>query len=360
MSISKVTRKGGVAFQVYGRRAGKTIYLGSFPTRQEAEEAEGEAKYIRAQVRKGNLPADTDPRRTFGEAAEAWKAALKKRRSRSQDQYANRLKLHLLPDLGDTKLVDIAPATVASLRDDLAARYAPATVNATLGCLSSAFSYFKRQGWIGSNPCHGIESIENPNANAYNWIKTREEGSRLLEACKPELAVMVAFALATGLRQEEQLHLRWDDVDLERRLITVHRGRHGTPKSGRVRHVPIVDTLLPLLRRARLGRAGAALVFPGDDGALLPAAALRGRFQRAVKRTGLTLRWHDCRHTFATWYMQDGGDLYRLSKILGHSSIRVTEKYAHHDPAMFALDHGRVRFRVPGEAAAVIQLKAVE
>ena len=68
------------------------------------------------------------------------------------------------------------------------------------------------------------------------------------------------------MRLDELIHLQWADVDVERRLISVHRGRKGTTKSGKARRVPILNTLLPFLRELALKRDGATLVFPGEKG----------------------------------------------------------------------------------------------
>lgn len=100
---------------------------------------------------------------------------------------------------------------------------------------------------------------------AYNWLKTCGELERLLSVCPDELRDMVAIAVGTGLRLDEMLHLTWDDVDLTTPLLTIQRGRQGTVKGGRIRHVPILDSVLPVLQRRALRRGGAVQVFPGKS-----------------------------------------------------------------------------------------------
>src|SRR5580698_510143 len=90
--------------------------------------------------------------------------------------------------------------------------------------------------------------------------------TKLLAHCPGDIIDIVALALGAGMRLDELLHLQWADVDIERRLITVHRGRKGTVKSGRARRVPILDAMLSWLRAAALQRDGAELVFPGEKG----------------------------------------------------------------------------------------------
>ena len=143
----------------------------------------------------------------------------------------------------------------------MATRYAPSTVNGMTTALPSSMTYFVERGWLAVNPCRGVRQIEDPEGS-YAWIRTKAEINRLLLACSDELRDMVGLALGTGLRIDELLHLQWVDIDLDRRLITVHRGSKGTVKTGKVRSVPILDSVLQMLRRRALARAGAILVFP--------------------------------------------------------------------------------------------------
>jgi integrase len=159
--------------------------------------------------------------------------------------------------------------------------------------------------------------------------------------------------VCTGLRLDELLHLHWSDVDLERRLITVYRGRQGTVKSGKQRHVPILDTLLPFMRELALKRGGAVLVFPGRAGKPRTKPGVWLPFKQAAKRANMPkLRVHDLRHTFASHWVLDGGDIFRLSKILGHSSVVITQRvYAHLIPEAWEQDYRRVSFTLPESGA---------
>jgi integrase len=168
--------------------------------------------------------------------------------------------------------------------------------------------------------------------------------------CPKGIREIVTLAVGTGMRLDELIHLQWADIDLDRRLIAVHRGRHGTTKSGKARYIPILDTLMPFLREYGLKRAGAKLVFPGEDGKPRSKPGVRFPFKQASKRAGLpdALRFHDLRHTFASHWVLDGGDIFRLSKILGHSNVMITQKvYAHLAPEAWEQDYHRVFFVVP-------------
>lgn len=218
-------------------------------------------------------------------------------KSRSHGTYGEFLKYQVLPDLGSAAVARITKARIMSWRDQAATKYAPTTVNSALVCLSSAFGYFIDRGWVPSNPCLGVSRIE-VQERAYKWIKTRGELEKLLMVCPDELRDMIVVAIATGMRIDEQLHLHWTDVDLERRLITVQRGEQGTVKGGRIRHVPILDVVLDTLKARALKRNGAVLLFPGKAGKVRDKPSVRRGLRAALKRAGLDekVRWHDLRH----------------------------------------------------------------
>lgn len=359
--IRRVEREGGARFQVYGRRGGRKVYVGSYDSRREAAEAEEDFKVTQRKIERGELPADLDEKRTLASAADAWLRSLKQTGSRSESIYRRRVDRHVLPTLGAAPLATIAKPHVMRWRDDLARALAPAHVNSMIGTLSSLFAYAIDQRWVGENPCAGLVRVEVPEAT-FRWLKSGDEIVALLAACAPTIRPIVALLVGTGMRVDEALHLRWTDVDLERRLIHVHRGRQGTTKSGKARPVPIFDNVLPMLRELALRRAGATVVFPNPDGKPRSKPGVFKPFKAALDRAGIDrkLRLHDLRHTFASLYLLDGGDIFRLSKILGHSTVATTERvYAHMKPDQWNQDYGRVAFHVPGDGGRVLQLAAV-
>jgi integrase len=350
--IKRIERGDGTRFQVYGKRDGRKIYVGTYDSRREAAAADENHRVTQRKIDAGELPPEHDEKRTLEDAVDAWLKSLEASGSRSHGNYDERMSAYVLPKLGATPIVSLRKAHVMKWRDDMATRFAPNTVNGNLTCLSSAFSYFVDQEWVETNPCHGVAQIEGKDSAIFTWIRTREEITKLLVECPKGIRELVTVAVCTGMRLDEIVHLRWADIDLERRLIAVHRGRHGTTKSGKARHVPILDALLPFLRELALKRGGAVLVFPGRNGKPRSKPGVRVPFKQAAKRVGLdvALRFHDLRHTFASHWVLDGGDIFRLSKILGHSSVVVTQKvYAHLAPEAWEQDYHRLAFTLPSE-----------
>src|SRR5262249_39458168 len=136
----------------------------------------------------------------------------------------------------------------------------------------------------------------------------------------PALADIVTLALETGLRKAELIGLTWDRVGLSRGVIRLE-----VTKSGKRREVPMRQVGYNLL-------AG----LPGPrEGRVWPAVGTIDKaFIRAVEAASLDvpLRFHDCRHHFASWFMMRGGSLQALMEILGHANIKMTLRYAHLSP----------------------------
>lgn len=367
--IKPVPRAGGTRYQVYARRNRKQVYVGTYDSTKEAKRAETRFEANTDMIATGELPPELDESRTLAVALDAWLELLKKRKSRSHAAYSWFVSV-IKVAMGGSKIASIRKTHVAAWRDDLGQKYAAKTVNSALGCLSSAYTQFVELGWVAANPCRGVKRVKIESAESYQWIRTRPEIERLLANSTGELRDIIAAALGTGLRIDELLHLRWDDVDLAARLITVQRGRQGPTKSGKARHVPILDSVLPVLQARALRRGGAILVFPPPAPRSLlhvPGPATKARtkssitvqYKAALKRAGLDLRlrFHDLRHTFASHWVMSGGDIFRLSKILGHSKVEITAKtYAHLAPEVWRQDYHRVAFAVPGDGAKVIAL----
>jgi integrase len=180
-----------------------------------------------------------------------------------------------------------------------------------------------------------------------------------------DVFTLYATAIYTGMREGELGGLRWEDVNFERRIITVQRSFEGPTKAGDVRYVPIMDPLLPVLRDWRL-RCPGTLVFPNEAGRMHQKSArifqeiLHRVLERAqfptIERKGKSARYivfHSLRHTFASHWVMAGGDLFRLQKVLGHKSITMTQRYAHLSPDVFAADYARLGKAAPTEVAEV-------
>lgn len=365
MSIKKVQRDDGIRYQVYGRRGGKKIYVSTHASRREAIEADEDFRTTQRKIDRGELAPEHDAKRTYGAASKSWLESLATAGSRSHEEYDWRNNLYLLPTFEDVPITEIRKTNVLAWRDDLFERMSAASVNSIMGTLSAAFTWFVDREWIEHSPCAGVKRLKQ-DSRVFPWITSPDAITRLLSECPEVIRTIVAVLVGTGMRLDEALHLCWDDIDLVHRLITVHRGRKGqrltgTTKSGKSRPVPIFDSVFDVLRQMRLARGASALLWPSTQRKLfgrrpldrpMSQSFVREPFKAAVVRAGLPkeLRLHDLRHTFASLFLVDGGDIFKLSRILGHHSVVITERtYAHLKPSAFEEDYGRVRFAMPSE-----------
>jgi integrase len=137
---------------------------------------------------------------------------------------------------------------------------------------------------------------------------------------------IITVALHTGMRLGEILNLKHADLDFLTGVLTVRDS-----KNGESRHIPMDSTVLALFKSKSIA-TGADFVFPSATGGRW--SCNQKAFRKARARAELAdLHFHDLRHTFASQWMMNGGDLYALKGILGHKSIAMTQRYAHLSPA---------------------------
>ena len=219
--------------------------------------------------------------------------------------------------IGHYTLVDVTPALIAKCRDTLKRTHASATVNRYLAVLSHAFTIGVREWeWCDDNPVRKIKRLREPRGRVR--FLSEEERQRLLDACQVSnsryLYKVVVLALATGARKGEILSLRWADVNFNREVLTFHE-----TKNGERRTVPLTGQALTLMRQhAKVRHLNTTLVFP--DVAGKQPADVRDAWECAVKRAGIAdFRFHDLRHTAASYLAMNGASLMEIAEILGHS-----------------------------------------
>ncbi len=199
----------------------------------------------------------------------------------------------------------------------------PPTIRRYLSTLSSLFSFAERSGWLNQNPVARFDKRSLPEAQPRTRFLSRTEYRRLLAAAKAHLKPIIEIAVETGLRSEELLGLRWEQVNLERREVRVV-----VTKSKQPRVVPLSDRAVAIfVATARIGDSPFVFTNPLT---VQRYKTVKQPFRAACRRSGIEdFRFHDLRHTFASWAVQNGADLYRISRILGHSTLQMTTRYAH-------------------------------
>lgn len=232
-------------------------------------------------------------------------------------------------EIGDYLLADITPALLSQCRDKLSRRgCSPATVVRYLAVLSHAFTVaMKEWQWVESNPLYRVTRPKEPRGRVRFLDNLERE--RLLTACRessnPDLYTAVILALSTGCRRGELMTLTWDQVDLERGAITLHE-----TKNGERRTLPLAGSALELMQARKSARyLVTPLVFPSRVHPHLPVD-LRQPWEAALKRAEITdFRWHDLRHTAASYLAMSGASLAEIAEVLGHRTLSMVKRYTH-------------------------------
>lgn len=181
--------------------------------------------------------------------------------------------------------------------------------------------------WCEDNPCHKVTRPRDPRGRV-RFLSDDERVALLqatLESRNPHLHVVVVLALATGARRGELLSLRWPDVDLQRGMLTFHQTKNGERRS-----VPLTGHALCAMcqHHALHRRLDTQLVFPSACGTM--ALGVRDAFENAVERAGIQdFRFHDLRHTFASYLAMNGASLAEIAEVLGHKTLSMVKRYAH-------------------------------
>ena len=160
---------------------------------------------------------------------------------------------------------------------------------------------------------------------------------------------MAIFSVATGLRAANVKGLEWSYVDLERRHVWIPGEKH---KNGRPHSVPLNDMAMAVVLRQVGKHPRSVFTYRGEPVGQLSTRA----WQAALKRAGIeNFRWHDLRHTFATWHRQAGTPTHELQRLGGWKTAIMVDRYAHIAPE--ALQGAANRLDVFGSYAAATPTK---
>ena len=264
-----------------------------------------------------------EKRRTFEEAALRWlEERDDKRAIHSDETIIKWFREHLEGRL----LTEIDGDTIADLRKKKRAEASPATVNRHMAWLRSVLRAARDEWeWIDRFP--KIPMYREPKPEP-RWI-TRKEFDRLHAALPPYLARCAAFAVATGLRSGPIRALQWDQVDMRRKFLMV---RMSQAKNAKPHRIPLGKAALAILRKCPKVK-GCPYVFT-KDGEQVPREMVNRAWRRACKKAKLqNLRFHDLRHTWASWHVQNGTPLHYLQELGGWSSIQMVQRYGHLSPS---------------------------
>lgn len=240
--------------------------------------------------------------------------------------------------LGNQRLTELTTLGLKKIQAQMhkKGRKSPATVNRYFSFLRHLLTLAVHEGTLNRNPLVGVKQFDEERTTRF---LTDSELAQLKAHLSPDDWQLVSFAVNTGLRQEEQFSLRWNQVDLERRIVTLPM-----PKAGETKQLPLNPAAIAILRSIDSVLDGSPFVWPNPrrakDGSLRDplhhrsASAFYNKvYAPALIKAGIQgATWHTLRHTKASRAVMAGVDLFTVGKLLGHQDVTTTARYAHLSP----------------------------
>ncbi|MHB2019739.1 MAG: tyrosine-type recombinase/integrase [Candidatus Xenobia bacterium] len=307
----------------YKDAQGRTRHKVGFKTKTEAK---NERKRLVGLSRDGQATVALQYP-TLKDYADEYLKTLVRGRLRDHQLYAGMWKR----EIGNLRLDAVTPPLLRTIRLKWANDRAAATVNRRLAWLRHLFNVAIKDGYELRNPVAAVGLL--PENNMRKRFLRPDEEERLRAAFPERYWYAVEIAMHTTLRQSEQFNMRWPDVDFESGFITIphtkpHRQKH-VYMNERVR--AILMELYQQSRQLPEVAPGYTWVFVGVQGNKLNVRSfLRNAWEPALVRASVEdFCWHDLRHTGATRMKAAGVDLQVIKEVLGHSDIRMTQRYSH-------------------------------
>ncbi|PIS00455.1 MAG: integrase [Chlamydiae bacterium CG10_big_fil_rev_8_21_14_0_10_35_9] len=320
------TKEGKPKYQVRIRRKGYPVQVATFARLTEAKRW---ARQTEVAIEEGrHFKISAAKKHTLADMIDRYIKQFQPPQAKKSHLYwwKNRIGCYLL--------ADITPALIAEGRDELlitltnkSKQRSPSTVVRYIASLSHVFTIgIKEYGWLQTSPIANISKPKEPPGRVR--FLSDEERKRLLIACQksdsPYLYLVVILAISTGMRKSEIMTLTWPQVDLFKKQIILEKTKN---KSHRV--IPLARLPLELLKQhLQQKKVTTNLLFPGKH--LSRSIDLRKPWLKALNAAGVqNFKFHDLRHTAASYMAMSGSSLTEIGILLGHKRLDVTKRYTH-------------------------------
>lgn len=346
MSVERIKRKSGVRYRVTVYKNGQRFRSPIFSRKVDASLWEEQALNG---FKVGSVP-------TFKEAARQWLDTHCLLNNKPASISKNKIMLkELNPIFGDKRLNLIQTHHIEDHLKNLKAKgLSNSSLNQRIQLIKAVYNWHIKRGLNVFNPTGAIRKLKSEDTSLRYW--TRQQCGEFLEHTEKKYVgtdyswvhYLYLVALNTGLRWGEILGLDWSAIDLTYKRIRIDQvfdeklGRiRANTKSGRIRYVGINDVLHEVFTSMKIKSSG--LVFFNQVGKPIDRRTFRPRhFLKDMRESGVPrIPFHGLRHTFATQFMENGGNIFDLQKLLGHSTLSMTDVYAHFSP-----DHASQRANV--------------
>jgi len=333
-------RKGKDGNTTYRARVRLKGYPAQSATFERKTDARRWIASTEAAIREGrHFKTSESKKRTLSEALDRYMKEILPRKPKSLPHQTRQLKWWIR-EIGEYSLADVTTALISDARSKLlnenisaekesgkTKTRSSATANRYIAALSHALNIaYKEWGWINDNPCSRLSKLPEPRGR--RRFLSEDERSRLLQVCKnsnsKHLYPIVVLAISTGMRKEEILSLEWSQVDFHRRVITLYE-----TKNNETRVVPLVSHALGVLKDWQEVHGSEGLLFPNTRDKTKPID-IRSPWYTVLKRADIeNFRFHDLRHSAASYLAMNGASLAEIAEVLGHKTLQMVKRYAH-------------------------------
>lgn len=321
----RTNSKGETTYQVSVRLKGQPTQTATFKRKTDAKKW---AATIESAIREGrHFKTSEAKKHTLSSLIDRYIRDVLPHKPKSQLKQQRQLEWWK-EKIGYVTLADITPALIGETRDALQIGRQPATVVRYMAALSHAFTIATNEwGWLEHNPMRKVRKPKEPRGRVR--FLDEHERKRLLLACKqspcPQLYPVVVLALSTGMRQGEILSLTWTQVDLNRGYIYLSE-----TKNGERRTIPLVAHAKDVISKlSTQNQFESPLLFYSRVKPEAPVA-IRKPWGDALKVADIAdFKFHDLRHTTASYLAMNGASLAEIAEILGHKTLQMVKRYAH-------------------------------
>lgn len=317
MGVFKKGNNWYIDYYLKGRRKRRKIG----PSKKLAQQV---LQDVHVKVAKGEYLGVYDEKKIlFEEFSQQYLAYSQANKASSTQQRDGFSVAQLTPVFKEKYLFEITPRMIEKYKATRLGKVGPATINRELACLKHMYTKAIEWDYLKINPVKKVKLLKEP-PGRLRYLNP-DEVEALVDACQDHLRPIVITALNTGMRKSEILTLKWRDVDLRNRKVTVRK-----PKNNEIRVIPINQTLYQELSGLSQ-QLGSEYVFSNGNGQKF--GDIKKGFSAALKRAGIEdFHFHDLRHTFGSHLVMQGVDLKTVQQVMGHKDIKMTMRYSHLSP----------------------------